>query len=365
MPKKVILSVINDISTDQRIHRIATALHEAGYEVLIVGRKLPESIPLPKRPYRMHRMRLLFKSGKLFYLAFNLRLFFFLLFQRANILNANDLDTLLANFLVSRIRNIPLVYDSHEYFTEVPELVHRSRTRKIWLTLEQWIFPKLKHTYTVNESIANIYRDKYTVDVKVVRNVPWSHKTRIPDAEKQNILIYQGALNVGRGIDLMIEAMTYLPNCQLWIAGKGDVEEELRNLVVQKELSDRVIFKGLIPMNQLAKITAQARLGFSLEEDLGKNYYYASPNKVYDYIQAGVPVLVADLPEMSRTVEQYKVGEILTKEERKPQILAKHIESMLSNVTLYKEYVENCLKASEVLNWENERTKLFEIYDGV
>ena len=156
MKQKVIISVINDLSGDQRIHRIASTLAEAGYEVLVVGRKLPNSIPLSDRTYQTHRMRLFFIRGKWFYLEFNFRLFWFLLFRKADILNANDLDTLLANFLISRIKGTRLIYDSHEYFTEVPELIERPFTRNIWLRLEQWIFPRLNQIYTVNHSLASI-----------------------------------------------------------------------------------------------------------------------------------------------------------------------------------------------------------------
>lgn len=358
----LILSVINDLSTDQRIHRIATTLQESGYEVLVVGRKLAHSPPLPQRIYRQKRMRLLFSRGKLFYLEYNLRLFFFLLLRPAQLLNANDLDTLLANYLVARLRRIPLVYDSHEYFTEVPELLHRPFTRQIWLKLESWIFPRLRHVYTVNESIARIYSMRYGVPVKTVRNVPF--RREIPQiTSKHQLLMYQGALNVGRGIELMIRAMAHLPaNYQLWIAGSGDIEAELKALCKQLELESRVRFLGRIPLDELYGYTCQARLGFSLEEDLGANYRYASPNKVYDYLQAGLPVLVSDLPEMKQIVEEYGVGEVLEAASRQPQRLAERITAMLEDEQRYQQYVSRCHQAAQLLNWEQEQHKLLQIY---
>jgi glycosyltransferase involved in cell wall biosynthesis len=358
---RVILSVINDLSGDQRMHRIGSSLQEMGHEVLLLGRKLPDSRPLGERPYACHRMKLLFSRGKFFYLEYNLRLFLFLLFQPRGIWVANDLDTLLGTFLACRLRGSELVYDSHEYFTEVPELIHRPGTRTIWLRLERWLFPKLKKTYTVNASIAEIYQQKYGVEVGVIRNLPF-RRTAAEAQAPEKILIYQGALNVGRGIELMIAAMQFLPGYQLWIVGRGDVEEKLRAQAAASAWAERVVFHGFMPLEQLAPLTARASLGFSLEEDLGANYHYASPNKVYDYIQAGVPVLVSDLPEMRRVAVDHGVGEVLAKEERDPKDLAKRVRNLVESETKYATYQANCRKAAEVLNWEAERQKLTTYY---
>ena len=360
---RIILSVINDLVGDQRMHRIASSLQEAGYEVLLVGRRYADSLPLPDRPYQTHRMRLWFRKGKCFYLEYNLRLLFLLLFQRVDIITANDLDTLLASYLAAKWRNKRLIYDSHEYFTEVPELVRRPLTRALWLRLERWIFPKLTTVYTVNSSLARIYQSLYGVEVEVVRNVPFRRK-EVVKAPPGSVLLYQGSLNIGRGIELMIEAMTHLPEYQLWIVGRGDIEPELRAQARQLSLQDRVLFHGFVPLEELAQITSQAILGFSLEEDLGDNYRYASPNKVYDYIQAGVPVLVSDLPEMRRIVEQYGVGEIMETSNRTPLILAKRIRHLLSHPNQLTQYRQKCSLAAKVLNWEKEKSLLLNIYQG-
>ena len=360
-PPRIILSVINDLSGDQRMHRIASTLQAAGYEVCLVGRILPESLDLSERSYQTHRMKLWFRKGKWFYLEYNLRLFLWFLGKKADLLTANDLDTLLANHWAARWKGIPLVYDSHEYFTEVPELVHRPRTRNIWLRLERWLFPKLKHVYTVNGSLARIYSDTYGVPVEVIRNVPF-RKEPSPSHVSSNVLLYQGALNLGRGIELMIRAMHHLPDHQLWIVGRGDVEAELRTLVQKEQLEARVTFKGFVPLEALAAITSQAALGLSLEEDLGANYRYASPNKVYDYLQAGVPVMVSDLPEMRALVESYQVGKVLPQTDRTAEKLAQKIREILSNQTEYQTFQQQASLAAQELNWEAEQDKLLAIY---
>ena len=163
---RVLVSVTNDLYTDQRVHKVCMFLLSQRYEVQLIGRRRRSSVPLPKRPYSTVRMPLLFEKGALFYAFFNLRLFLRLFFSRADILLANDLDTLLANHWAKKFkRKARLVYDSHEYFTEVPELIHRPKVRKIWLRIEERIFPKLKDVYTVNESIASIYAEKYNLSL--------------------------------------------------------------------------------------------------------------------------------------------------------------------------------------------------------
>ena len=367
---RIYMSVINDLSGDQRVHRIASSLNNLGYQVLVIGRKLPDSPPLEALPYSVKRMQLLFRRGKAFYLEYNFRLFWFLLFARVDILHANDLDTLLANYLIARLRHKQLVYDSHEYFTEVPELINRPFTQRIWKFLEGWILPKLQHVFTVNQSIADLYTQRYRIPVEVVRNLPMNHLSGVRKNHKvkppgTRILLYQGALNVGRGIELMIEAMNYLPGFTLWVVGKGDIEPQLKRLAGQQSHTERIVFKGFVPFQKLPALTQQATLGFSLEEDLGVNYRYASPNKIYDYIQAGVPVLVSDLPEMKRLVQHYKVGEILKTVRRTPRGLATQVLGMVEEAGIYQGYCAACQRAAAVLTWEHEQVALKQIYEKI
>ena len=123
--KRIISSVTNDLLTDQRVHRICKSLSNHDFEVSLIGRRKKSSIALEGRSYSCKRFHLIFEKGPLFYMEYNLRLFVFLLFSNVDLLISNDLDSLLANYLVSRVRNLPIVYDSHEFFTEVPELIKR------------------------------------------------------------------------------------------------------------------------------------------------------------------------------------------------------------------------------------------------
>ena len=112
----------------------------------------------------------------MFYAEFNVRLFFFLIFSKKDILLSNDLDTLLPNYLVSIFQKKKLVYDSHELFPEIPELVHKPFVKKCWSKLESFILPKIKNNYTVCNSIASYYSKKYDTNFKTIRNLPRTKK---------------------------------------------------------------------------------------------------------------------------------------------------------------------------------------------
>lgn len=357
---RIIISVINDLVTDQRVDRICSSLHKNGYAVLLVGRKLPWSQDIV-RNYETHRMKLLFKKGFLFYTFFNIRLFLFLFFKKCDILLANDLDTLPANFLISKLKNKKLVFDSHEYFPEVPELIDRKKVQSVWLRIEKWIIPKLKYAYTVSPSIAKLYQEKYNVQFHVIRNLPYRNANI--DTKKYNVktIVYQGALNIGRGIELLIEAMKFLPEYNLKIAGDGDITQNLKALTRNLKLIERVEFLGRLTKDALEPITQKALLGVSLEEDRGLNYQYALPNKLFDYIQAEIPVIVSDLPEMKNIIKKYKVGEIL--EDRDPQKLAGLIRKIIDDKDEYQKYCNKSKQAAIELCWENEEEKLIELFN--
>ncbi len=351
---------------DQRVHRIISSLVKAGATVSLVGRKLKTSLPIDNRDYKTHRLRLLFTRGFLFYACFNFRLFLFLAFRRRiDILVANDLDTLPANYLVSKIRNIPLVYDSHEYFTEVPELEGRERVKNTWLRIEKLILPHIKYAYTVSQPIADVYNGKYDVKFEVIHNYPQRKRNTISyklpfNMGDDKLLIYQGAVNVGRGIELLFEAVAEMEKVKLVIAGDGDIMDLIRTSISEKNLENKVFLTGKIPFEQLNDLTRQADAGVSLEEDLGLSYRFALPNKLFDYIQAGLPVLVSSLPEMKKVVEKYRIGMIA--EEREMS----HIIQLL-NILLFDNEKRTLWKAglamaAEDLCWEKEEIRLLAVF---
>jgi len=315
--------------------------------------------------YKTIRFRLLFNTGFLFYAEFNTRLFFKLLFLKKELLWSNDLDTLLPNYLISKLFFKKLIYDTHEYFTEVPELIGRKRTRSFWLFIEKMIFPKLKNVITVNAKLAEIYSQKYHVPVTVVKNVPFDKPFYDPRPIKfgkpnQKVIIYQGSINMGRGLELMIDTMPHLKNCILVIIGDGYLLQKLKSRTTALALQEKVLFLGKVLPKDLHDFTKNADLGISLEEDLGLNYRYALPNKLFDYIQAGIPVIASDLPLFNKMLTRFKVGEILKKRDSKS--LSSLVEYILAN---REQYIKPLKKASSFYNWKNEKKVLIKFINTI
>lgn len=370
MPKrlKAIVSVSNDLYTDQRVHKVCTFLHESGYDVLLVGRKRKSSVELPKRMYRTKRMALLFETGAAFYAFFNLRLFFFLLGKRCDLLLANDLDTLLANFMASKFKKkCRLVYDSHEYFTEVPELIHRPKVQRVWLRIERYIFPKLDTVYTVNDSIAKIYSDLYHKDIRVVRNISplWKPTKIVTKAELEipenvPLIIIQGAgINVDRGAEEAVEAMQQIDAC-LMIVGDGDVVAQLKERVEALQLQKKVRFYGKKPYDVLMQYTWYADIGLTLDKATNPNYKFSLPNKVFDYMHTQTAVIATDILEVAKTVRNHDIGVVL--ETLSVQTLVDAVQGLLADPMRLDELKSNCKRAAETDNWEKETRVLASIY---
>ena len=384
MPSAIV-SVTNDLTTDQRVDRTCLTLVKAGYDVLLIGRRLKNSKTLTPRSYRMHRLRLLFDKGPLFYAGYNITLFFFLLVHKYDLIVSNDLDTLPANYFANLIKHpflkkknakckmqnakLPIchLHDCHEYFRGVPELVGRTAVTRIWKWFEDRIFPKLRAVVVVNRSVAEIYAREYGNNIEVIRNVPFRKslsgaidKTTLSIHPDQKVILYQGAVNVDRGLEEAILTMKYLKtDAILVIAGIGDIYETLKKFTLEHGLSEKVRFLGQVPFEDLHAYTLMANLGLSIEKDVCINYHYCLPNKFLDYIQANIPVLVSPFPEMKSIVDQYRIGEFI--ESHDPEILASHIDSMLNNSEKMAIYKQNLLNAARDLCWEVEETRFLDV----
>lgn len=356
--KRVIVSVTNNLVTDQRVERVCQSLHNWGFEVLLVGREWPQ-IPISSRDYSCKLIKNLFNRKFFFYAEYNIRLFFFLLFRKTDILLANDLDTLPANYFAAKIKRCKLIFDSHEYFSETPEVYQRRFVRNFWLFIEKMMIGACDNYYTVSGKLAEIYMNRYGIKFNVIRNLPVFQPWSIGGSSGK-IIIYQGSVNVGRGLELMLRALKLLPDANLVIAGDGPELWKLKEMASSLQLTGRVRFTGNLLPFKLKELTKTASVGISIEEAMGKSYFVALPNKLFDYIQAGIPVLTSNLPEMAAVVKQYEVGMIL--EERTPENLASVLDYMLSNEEKRLYWREKTAIARQELCWEKEEIKLKELF---
>lgn len=365
MAKRIICTVTNDLTYDQRMIRICDSLVRQGYAVLLVGRELPSSVPLQERAFRQHRLRCRFHRGKLFYLEFNLRLLFYLLRTPWDRICAVDLDTLVPAFLIAKFRRKPCIYDAHEYFTEVPEVVDRPFTKSIWEFVARGIIPRLHYAYTVGPRLAAIFQQKYGPRFATIRNLPLRQHQQVtmPAKDQPRIILYQGRLNAGRGLETAILAMHRIEGAVLWLAGEGDLSENLRELVAQEGLEDKVRFLGFLEPHALQELTLRAYIGLNLLENKGLSYYYSLANKAFDYIQAGLPAIQMDFPEYRALAEQY--GAFVLLDELEVSRLATLLNRLLEEEAFWKQLHHHCLAARTELCWEEEEKRLAEFYRQV
>ncbi|MFH0842836.1 MAG: glycosyltransferase [Bacteroidota bacterium] len=366
--KRIAFSVTNCICYDQRVQKIAATVEKLDCEITIIGRRLGDCCDSDLVPFKTKRFNMRFKHGFLFYKFFNIRLYFYLLFHKFDLLVANDLDTLLPNFLVSKLKHLPLVYDSHEYFTGVPELNNKPFRKRIWKSMERSIFPHLRHVMTVNDSIATQYQNEYGVRPEIVRNLARSSKTingythkELGINESDILLIFQGAgINIDRGGEELVEAISRTENVTLLIAGAGDVLNDLKEKAESLNLTGQVRFMPKMSWEELMRFTKSSDAGMTLDKDTNLNYRFILPNKLFDYISAGIPVISSNRNEVARIISENNCGIIIpsvTPEEIHNAIIKLRDDRMLLN-----KLRQNSVKASESLNWESESRKVTEFY---
>jgi len=359
--KQIYFTVTNDLTYDQRMHRICTSLAANGYSVTLVGRKLRSSPPLSPKSFTQRRISCWFSKGKIFYAEYNIRLFLFLLLKKMDAICAIDLDTILPSLYISRLKKIPRFYDAHELFSELKEVISRPAIQKVWLRIERKAVPKFQYGYTVSDSIAAEFQRRYGVNYATIRNVPVLEQLSVvPTTEK--FILYQGAVNEARGFEYLIPAMQWI-NAKLVICGDGNFMPQLKKMIEKYQLQDKIELKGMLPPSSLFIIAQQAYIGVAVPEKEGLNQYLALPNKFFDYIHATLPQVTVDYPEYKKMNEQFEVAVLI--ETLEPKRIAEAINNLLADDVLYKRLKQNCLKAREELNWQKEEKKLIPFYQSI
>ena len=357
-PTKIICTVTNDLNYDQRMIRICTSLTEAGYDVTLVGFERKTSQPIILRPFRQHRIPLIAEQGKIMYLHYWIRLFFWLMFAKADILCAIDLDTILPVYYASKLRGKKRVYDAHEIFTELKEVIDRPSVHKMWLWIGDHTVPNFPVGYTIGECYAEDFKTKYGVDYKLVRNATVLRSITIPE-KPERFILYQGAVNVGRCFEQLIPAMK-LVDARLIICGKGNFIEQAMALTEQHGLQDKVIFKGYVPPAELKEYTIKAWVGITLFEDTSLSNRLSLANRFFDYMHSGVPQLCIKYPEYERINARFEIASLI--DDVSPEAIATALNRLLTDDAYYNRLQQNCLAAREVFCWQEEEKTLINVY---
>jgi glycosyltransferase involved in cell wall biosynthesis len=357
--KTIIFTVTNNLVYDQRMIRICSSLQNAGYRCVLVGRQFTNEIPLQKQVFEQKRLPVWFKKGFLFYAEYNIRLFFYLLFSETDAFCCIDIDTMLPSYFASAIKRKKRIYDAHEYFSQMKEVVTRKSVHRVWHGIEKRLIPKFKLGYTVSQSIAKEFKNLYEVDYETIRNVPLQQTQTIESAKKEKNIIYQGAVNEGRGFEGLIPAMKNV-NAQLHVYGDGNFLQQAQELIKKHGVENKVFLKGKFLPEQLKQITSTAYIGVNLVENKGLSQYYSLPNKFFDYIQHGVPQVTMNYPEYAVINNQYNVALLINYIE--PVVIAAALNELLQNESLYKNLQQNCVDAAKHFTWHLEEKKLISFY---
>jgi glycosyltransferase involved in cell wall biosynthesis len=365
---KVAFSVTNCICYDQRVLKIADTVSRLNCDITIIGRRTGDCCNSGTVPFRTKRFSMFFRREFLFYGFYNIRLFIFLLFHKYDLLVSNDLDTLLPNFLISKLKRLPLVYDSHEYFTGLPEIQNRPFVKWVWKTIEKLIFPRLSYAMTVSESIASLYESMYRVRPTVIRNLSKNSDLITPYTRSETgvstddlLLIIQGTgINVDKGAEELIEAISISDGVTLMLVGSGDLLPDLKQQVNHLHLGNKVKFFPKVSWETLMRYTKSADIGICIEKDTNLNYRYSLPNKLFDYIAAGIPVIASDLPETGKIIKENNCGMVINRVT--PEDLSNAFSELKNNPGFLSELRRNSVLTSEKLNWDNESKKVKEFY---
>ncbi len=362
--QRIICTVTNSLSYDQRMQRICTSLAANGFEVLLVGRKQPNMPALETFNFSQKRISCFCNKGFAFYAEFSLRLFFFLLFTKADVYCAIDLDTILPNYFASAIKGKKRVYDAHELFTEQKEIVTRKRVHQFWLAIEKFAVPKYIHGYTVNFFIKEEFKRRYGMNYEVIRNLPrtdWQLPVgswQQPNSQTPTI-IYQGAVNEGRSFETLIPAMKSV-NAQLLICGEGNFFEQVKQLIKENGMENKVTLRGYVSPKALKTITPTASFGLTLFENTGLNQYYSLSNRFFDYIMAGIPQVCVGYPEYKVINDEFDIALLINNTQ--VETIATALNQLLADSVLYERLKLNTQKARQYLNWGNEEKKLIEFW---
>ncbi|MEW6506283.1 MAG: glycosyltransferase [Bacteroidota bacterium] len=364
MQKNVCIAFLGNALHDSRIVNLTNSLKDDNCSVKVIAFDwFISGKPYHNETYEIYVLKK--KNSLIFYLKYAIILVRHLFRTNADIYFAEDFYTLPFVTVIAKLKKGKIYYNSRELYAFIGGLRNRPFIQSIVKIIERFFITKVDLVLTTGEMDSHFLENFYGIkNTLVIRNIPL---LRFPEAtidfrKKYNlppnsfILLYQGVLLEGRGIPLVIKALNNLPETVLIILGDGEHKKNFQKLADKYDVGNRVIFAGTIKQNELVNYTAGADLGLTLIENISVSYYHALPNKLFEYIMAGLPVLSSDLPQMKRIVEKYCVGEAVNLKDEVN--IVKTIQRLVLNPDQLKKYKENCFIAAKELNWQEEYKKV-------
>jgi glycosyltransferase involved in cell wall biosynthesis len=367
---KICHLTINPLDYERRIiNEVNTAVRQ-GYQVQVyaLGRPGEKKIE-DKDNFVLRRViSVFYRGGPLKFISINVQLVALLFARSYDLIHCHDLWVLPAAACAAWLRRSVLVYDAHEYYAGLEIFSKKRLSRLIWLLAERIAVQQVQVLVTVSEKLGERYHHRYPAlrQIEIIRNLPCAEHVGTyvtPGVIKKNghkIIIYQGHFKPGRGLKNLIQAVAMTGNVHLLLIGNGELEPVLKNMVRTEKLEDRIFFHDFIPMVELISVSAQGDLGAVLFEPTSLNYAAALPNKFFEYIMAGLPVLSSNIETFTYYIDKYDFG--LTVDPSDIAAISRTITRMISDEEQLKKWKNNALKAAQELNWENEEKKLLKIY---
>jgi glycosyltransferase involved in cell wall biosynthesis len=364
---KVLITFLGNLNYDTRCKNLFNTLKVNDYEVEFLGFDwLTKDFKSVEADITINKLHKGFLSLS-FYLKFVWHIKLYLMTSRASIIFAEDIYTLPFAVIFGKLKRARVIYDSRELYGHLAGLKGKKTKQGFWRIVEKVFIKKVDHIITTGKLDSDFLIKKYKVDDPILlRNLPRYFKPKVEHnlrslfriEKNKKILLYQGVIHKGRGLRPAFEALKELQNCVLVIIGDGEFENHYKNLAMEMGINDQVIFAGKINQDEILSYTKTADVGLSIIENISLSYYYALPNKLFEYIMAEIPVVVSNLPQMKEVVEKHEVGMVVDLDN--PDELVKAIKQLIADEDLCKKFKENCRTASQELNWENEVKNLLE-----
>jgi glycosyltransferase involved in cell wall biosynthesis len=375
---KICLLVLNNFTNDARVHKEASTLAAAGYEVSVVALWQAGLAETEQQSgYRIYRIALKSRSWRnkllsppIKYLEFAWRVQQLTKKEPAQVYHANDANTLPAAWWVARQNHAKIIYDAHEL--EVGRDFNNSRLswiyRSIWAWPEKLFIKKATNVLTVSQSIAAELKRIYRIPLPIVilncpDNPNIAQSTRLRDElgipKGLLICLYQGHIASGRGVKPFLEAVQLLPDVAGVALGDGPLLEEFRQYV-QEGKWQRVYLTGKVSLKDLPYYTSSADLGLVLNENIAPSFYYSLPNKLFEYLHGHIPLIGNNLPEIADIITTTKTGVVVDKVDA--QSIAEAINIFVKNPEFYNQCKLNTQLAASKYNWQTESKKLLDVY---